>query len=159
MKRFLRKLPALLVIGAVAVALAYGFWPVPIKVDGVAATRGTLLVTVNDDGKTRIREKYVVSAPVSGKLFRVELEEGDAVHGGKTVLARIEPSDPAMLDARALAEAEARVHASEASVRQAEATREHAKEAHELASHDYERALGLVQRKAIPAAEFRRAAA
>lgn len=154
MKRVLRKLPAVLVAAVVAAALAYGFWPVPIEVDVAAAARGTLQVTVNDDGKTRIREKYIVSAPVSGKLFRVELEAGDSVSAGETVLARIEPSDPTLLDARALAESEARVRAAEASGRQAEAALLRAKEAHELAGHDYARALDLVQTKAIPMAEF-----
>lgn len=154
MKRLTRKLPALFVIGVVAAALAYGFWPVPIEVDDVVATRGTLRVTVDEDGKTRIREKYIVSAPVSGKLWRVELDEGDTVREGQTVLARIEPSDPTLLDARALAEAEARVSATEAAGRQAEASLQRAKEVFELASHDYARALDLVQTKAIPVAEF-----
>ena len=154
MKHVLRKLPALFAIAVVAAALAYGFWPVPIKIDVAAATRGTLQVTVSDDGKTRIREKYIVSAPVSGKLLRVELEEGDAVNQGQTVLARIEPGDPTLLDARALAEAEARVRAAEAAVRQAEASLQRANEAHELAQHDYARARDLVQTKAIPMSEF-----
>ena len=154
MKRVLRKLPALLVGAVVAAALIYGFWPVPIEVDVAVATRGTLQVTVNDDGRTRIREKYVVSAPVYGKLFRVELEEGDTVREGKTVLARIEPSDPTLLDARAVAEAEARVRAAEASGEQAEAALQRATEAYELAKHDYQRALELVQNNAIPASEF-----
>ena len=154
MKRVLRKLPALLILAVVVAALAYGFWPVPVEVDIVVATRGTLQVTVNDDGRTRIREKYIVSAPVSGKLFRVELEEGDAVREGKTVLARIEPSDPTLLDARAVAEAEARVRAAEASGRQAEAALQRAAEAYKLSQHDYERALELIQNKAITESEF-----
>ncbi len=154
MKRVLRKLPALFVVVVVVAGLAYGFWPVPIEVDVAVATRGTLRVTVNDDGKTRIREKYIVSAPVSGKLFRVELEEGDPVVEGETVLARIEPGDPSLLDARARAESEARVRAAEASGRQAEAALQRAKEACELAKHNYERALGLVQTNSIPISEF-----
>jgi HlyD family secretion protein len=154
MKRVLRKLPVLFVIAVVAAALAYGFWPVPINVEVAAAKRGTLQVTVNDDGKTRIREKYIVSAPVAGKLLRVELEEGDAVNEGQTVLARIEPRDPTLLDARALAEAEARVRAAEAAVRQAEATLQRAGEACELAQHDYARARDLVQTNAMPMSEF-----
>ncbi len=154
MKRTLRKLPALFAAAIVAAAMTYGFWPVAVPVDTAIATRGILLVTVNDDGKTRIREKYIVSAPVFGKLFRVELEEGDPVVEGVTVLARIEPSDPTLLDARAWAEAEARVRAAEASGKQAEASLQRAKEACELAGHDYERALGLVQTQSIPVSEF-----
>lgn len=154
MKRVFRKLPVLFVIAVVVAALAYGFWPVPINVEVAVSKRGTLQVTVNDDGKTRVREKYIVSAPVAGKLLRVELEEGDAVNEGQTVLARIEPRDPTLLDARALAEAEARVRASEAAVRQAEATLQRAGEAYELAQHDYARARDLVQTNAMPMSEF-----
>ncbi len=121
MKRPWQRLPALLVLLALAAWLFYGFTPAPIEVDVAEATRGNVQVTVNEDGKTRIREKYIVSAPVFGKLFRIELEEGDAVVADETVLARIEPSLPTLLDARAEAEAEARVRAAESAARQAEA--------------------------------------
>jgi HlyD family secretion protein len=70
-------------------------------------------VTVDREGKTRVREQYVVSAPLAGRVQRIELHPGDRVEAGKTLLAVIEPSDPALLDPRARAEAEARVRAAE----------------------------------------------
>ena len=124
-----RKLPWIVLACALAALLVYGFWPSPFEVETTKVTRGTLVVTVDEDGKTRIREKYTVSAPVSGKLLRVELEEGDGISQGETVLCRIEPSDPALLDARARTEADARVRAAEAAWQQAEAALERAKEA------------------------------
>ena len=140
MKRAVTKLPWMLALIALVALLIYGFWPQPVEVDVVQVTRGSLEVTVNDDGETRIREKYVVSAPVAGKLLRVQLDAGDVVEQGATELARIEPSDPELLDARTQAESEARLRASEASLQQAEATLIRSKEALELADHEYERA-------------------
>ncbi len=154
MKKWVPKMLPLVVLMVVAGLLGVGFWPTRIQVDLTRATRGTLRVTVDEDGKTRIREKYTVSAPVSGKLFRIELEEGNAVSAQQTVLARIEPSDPALLDARAQAEAEARVHAAEASVQQAMAALQRAKEAYALAEHEYARALELVPKRTIAMSEF-----
>ncbi|MCA9015367.1 MAG: HlyD family efflux transporter periplasmic adaptor subunit [Planctomycetaceae bacterium] len=154
MKKWLRRISLLVVLLILGGLLVYGFWPVPIQVDLVQAERGTFLVTVNEDGKTRIREKYVLSAPVSGNLFRIELQEGDSIKANQTVLARIEPGDPTLLDARAEAEAEARVRAAEATVKQAEAALQRATEAHELAEHDYQRALKLLQMKTITESEF-----
>lgn len=72
-----------------------------------------LLVTVDREGKTRVRERYVVSAPLAGRLQRIEFHPGDRVKAGKTVVAVLDPGDPALLDPRARAEAEARVHAAE----------------------------------------------
>ncbi|MCO6454108.1 MAG: HlyD family efflux transporter periplasmic adaptor subunit [Pirellulaceae bacterium] len=154
MKRFPRRLPLYFVLLGLAALLAYGFWPVPVEVEVAQADRGSLVVTVDDDGKTRIREKYVVSAPVGGKLFRIDLEEGDAVEHGVTVLARIEPGDPALLDARAEAEALARVQASEAGVRQADASLLRASEAHHLALNELTRARQLIQARSISTSEF-----
>ncbi len=94
MKRAATKIPWTLALIALAALLIYGFWPQPVEVDVAQVTRGSLEVTVNDDGETRIREKYIVSAPVAGKLLRVQLDAGDVVEQGKTELARIQPSDP-----------------------------------------------------------------
>jgi HlyD family secretion protein len=157
MKRLLQKLPAALVLLLLAGFIVYGFWPVPVEVDLATATIGQLQVTVNDDGKTRIREKYTVSAPVFGKLLRPELDEGDEVEQERTVLARIEPSDPSLLDARARAEAEARVQAAEAAKLRATAALTSAQEALALARHDFDRAGKLIDKRAISRAEFDKA--
>ncbi|TWT94812.1 putative efflux system component YknX [Botrimarina colliarenosi] len=110
-----------LVIAALVVAgLVLAFWPDPVPVEMARADRQTVLVTVDEDGKTRIREKYVVSAPLSGRLLRVDLDPGDTVERDKTVLSVIEPRDPELLDARALAQAKARVDAAESGLARTE---------------------------------------
>ena len=149
-----RRAPIGVIVIALAGALVYGFWPVATRVDAVRAERGTITVTVDEDGKTRVREKYTVSAPVYGKLFRIELDEGDRVVAGETVLLSIEPSDPSLLDARAKAEATARVRATEAAVQQMQASLQRAKEVAELAGHDYQRARTLVQQRTMSLSEF-----
>ena len=77
-------------------------------------------MTVDDDGKTRIKERYIVSSPLGGRLDRIELDPGDPVVAGETLLATIEPNEPELLDPRARALAEARVKAAEASLARAE---------------------------------------
>ncbi|MCA9214354.1 MAG: hypothetical protein KDB27_14885, partial [Planctomycetales bacterium] len=147
MKRFRTKLPWLLAAVVLGTMLLYGFLPEPVSVDLVKVQRGRLEVTVNDDGETRIREKYIVSAPVSGKLLRVQLHAGDVVERGVTELARIEPNAPVLLDARTQAESEARLKASEAGFEQAEATLARANEQLKLADHEYDRAKQLSEKQ------------
>ncbi|CAE7544950.1 yknX, partial [Symbiodinium sp. CCMP2456] len=104
-----------LTIGGLVVAgLVLAFWPEPTPVEMAQAKRDTVLVTVDEDGKTRIKDKYVVSAPLSGRLLRIDLDPGDTVEADKTVLTVLEPRDPELLDARTLAQTEARVHAAQA---------------------------------------------
>ena len=73
MKRVWSKLQLLAVVVIIASLLTYGFWPRPINVDTVLVKQGALTVTVDDDGETRIREKYIISAPVTGHLLRLQL--------------------------------------------------------------------------------------
>jgi HlyD family secretion protein len=94
-------------------ALVYLFLPAPVDVDVATVGRGPLLVTVDREGKTRVRERYVVSAPLAGRLRRIELHPGDMVKEGETVLAVIEPGDPSLLDTRARADAEAKESAAQ----------------------------------------------
>lgn len=111
----------LIAIGLTLVGLiGWSFMPKPVEVDMAAVERGTVLVTVDEDGKTRIREKYVVSTPLAGRLLRINMDPGDVVQAGETLLATIEPRDPELLDARAIAQAEARVNAAESAVKKTE---------------------------------------
>ena len=105
---------------AVLAAIAYGLIPEPVEVDLAQAKRGAIRVTVDQDGKTRIREKYVVSAPLAGRVLRIDMDPGDEVRAGDTLLANIEPRDPELLDARTVAQAEARVKAAEATLEKME---------------------------------------
>jgi HlyD family secretion protein len=119
MKVFIRRLLLLLFVAALAGAIVYGLWPQPVEADLAKVVRGSIRETVDQDGKTRIRERYVVSAPLAGRLSRIELDSGDRVDAGDTILASIEPKDPDLLDARARKEAEAAVKAAEARVSRA----------------------------------------
>ena len=104
-----------------AVALAWLFRPPAVPVDLVAIDRGPLTVSVSDEGETRVRDVYAVSAPVPGRMRRVELEVGDTVVADQTVVARIEPNDPSFLDVRSAAEARANADAAAAGRTHAEA--------------------------------------
>src|SRR3989337_2850994 len=114
------KLFVLFVVLAIVGGLVYAFLPEPVEVDLVAVERGMLRVTVDEDGMTRIREKYVVSAPLNGRILRISMDPGDEVDAGKTLLTMIEPRDPELLDARTVAQAEASVKAAEAALKQTE---------------------------------------
>lgn len=138
-KRLWRVGPAAIVLLVVA-GIVYGLWPRPVEVDWAEVTRGPMRVTVDEEGKTRIRERYVVSAPLTGSLMRVQLKAGSSVTADKTVLAILEPGDPALLNAREKSEAEARVKAADAARQQAEARVTAARKEHDLASGNLARA-------------------
>lgn len=109
-KRALWAVGALVVLGGL---LFWAFRPRPIEVETARATRTTFLRTVDEDGETRVRNRYVISAPLAGVLERIELKEGDRVESG-AVVAAIVPSIPALLDARTERELTARLEAAEA---------------------------------------------
>jgi HlyD family secretion protein len=94
--------------------MVYAFRPQPVPVDFADVTRGRLTVTIDEEGETRVRDVFVLSAPVAGRTRRIEVEVGDPVTAGETVVAEIEPVDPTLLDARSKTEAEAAVRAAEA---------------------------------------------
>lgn len=112
------------IVGAAAAValLVWGFLPQPIAVDVATVARGRLQVTVDEDGFTRVKDRYVIAAPATGTLQRVESKPGDAIEAGRTVLAVIDPLEPALLDDRAESVAQARVKTSQAAVDQARAS-------------------------------------
>src|SRR5690242_6799227 len=113
MKVAIRRVLLIGFAAAVLGAIAYGMRPAPVEADLAKVVRGLIRETVDQDGKTRIRERYTVSAPLAGRLLRINLDPGDEVEAGKTILAQIEPRDPELLDARAVLQAEANVKAAE----------------------------------------------
>ena len=148
MKRLFSRIFALLILLAIIAGLVYAFLPQPVLIEVAAITRGPLRVTVDEDGRTRIREKYIVSAPLAGQLQRIQLRAGDTVTTGDTVIARINPGDPTLLDARALAEAEARVRRAEAAVRQTDADLERTRAEMDFAEDDMARLRSAAERGA-----------
>jgi HlyD family secretion protein len=130
----------------IALVLGYALKPVPVPVDMAAIQRGTLEVTVDDDGETRVKEVFAVSAPVSGQMLRIDSKVGDEVVAGETVLAVMQPTAPEFLDARSRRQAEAEVKAAEAALALAEAERAKAKAELEFARAEYERARELARK-------------
>lgn len=114
--RFLRRLVPW--VGALALAglIVAGLWPKPPIVETTRVATGPLRVTVNEEGKTRIKQRYLVAAPVAGYLRRVPWKAGAEVSANDTLLAVIEPLPPALLDVRARTLAEARRDVALASV-------------------------------------------
>jgi HlyD family secretion protein len=93
--------------------LVFAFWPRAISVDLIELKAKTFKLSISEEGKTRVHDMYTLSAPVTGYLRRIVLEVGDPVIISETVVAQIEPIDPAFLDPRSEAQAKADVQAAE----------------------------------------------
>ena len=100
----------------VALLMVAALRPKAVGVDVATVAQGPMHVTVDEEGKARVREVFMVSAPISGKIQRAALEPGDIVVANETVLAVIEPTAPAFLDVRSRREAEATISAAKAAV-------------------------------------------
>jgi HlyD family secretion protein len=151
MRRFVRIGIVVIVLAAV---LFWAFRPAPVSADFAAVERGSLQVTVAEEGHTRVRDRYVISAPVPGRMRRIELEPGDPVVAGKTVLARFEPTDPALLDVRTRTELEARVRAAESAAGAARADRDRIKAELAFAQSELKRTRELVKGGALAQREL-----
>ncbi|MDX1431083.1 MAG: HlyD family efflux transporter periplasmic adaptor subunit [Gammaproteobacteria bacterium] len=142
-------------MAAIVVAgLVFAFRPQPVPVDLADVTRGPLVVTVDEEGETRIRDVFVLSAPVAGRVRRIEVEVGDAVIAERTVVAEIEPADPAFLDPRSEAQARAALSAADAAKELAEAELVEAEVELEYATTEVERARRLIRSKTISQREL-----
>lgn len=137
-----------------AAAITAGLWPRAVPVEVSPVSRGPLVVTVDEEGMTRVKQRYVVAAPVGGQLRRVDWKAGAAVQAGRTVLAVIEPGGADFLDARTQAQAEARLRAAAAAREAAVAQRDRAAAASRLAATELGRARQLRQQQAISAQEL-----
>lgn len=131
-----------------------GLWPESVPVETGSVSRGELRVTVDEEGMTRLRHRYVLSAPVSGQMHRIDLKPGAIVEAGQTVITRIESGGADFLDARALQQAEARVSAAAAAREAAAAQRERAAAGARLQATELERARLLRERGVISVQEF-----
>jgi HlyD family secretion protein len=138
-------------LGVGAAIAVYGAFallrPEPVRVETARAMRRPLQVTVDEEGETRVRDRFVLAAPVPGRVARIALREGDSVRRG-TVVARI---FPAPLDPRARQEAAARLEAAEDARRATAAAVSQARAAFEQAQRERKRAQSLVADNAIAA--------
>ena len=135
-----------LIWGAAAVALALLGWAAlrePVQMVSVAAvTRGALEQNFLEEGKTRLKQRFVVSAPVAGRVQRITLQPGDAVRAGQ-VLAQIEPLSSSLLDPRARSQARAEVAASESALQATRQRTEAAQAASAVAQKELQRLTAL----------------
>jgi HlyD family secretion protein len=136
---------AVLVIAGFYYALA----PKPALVDTATIARAPMRVTVDEEGETRIREIYVVSAPIGGKVLRSPREVGDVAVKGETLVAVIQPEDPSFLDIRKRRELEAAVAAAEASIILTESQIRRARSELEFARSELKRAKSLAERGTV----------
>ncbi len=125
-----------LLAGALVVMLVM---PAAVVVDLSTVTRASLRVTLDHEGKTRVHDRFLVSAPVAGRVLRIELRAGDSVKAGRTILATFAPAAPVPLDARSRAEARARVEAARASFEEARAVRDQSDVEARLARRELDR--------------------
>lgn len=113
--KWVRKLAWAVVAAAIVAAILWGFREQPLLVDVATAERGPMRITVDEEGKTRVIDRYVVSAPIAGYSRRIQMDVGDSVTKGK-VLLRLDPLRSRVLDPRSRAEAKARVSGARASL-------------------------------------------
>ena len=137
-----------------------GLWPQSQPVEVAKVTRGDLAVTVNEEGMTRVKNRYVITSPVAGQLRRIEWKAGATVEAGKTVLAVLESGGADLLDARGQAQAEARVRAAEAMREQVAAQRASAAANAKMQRDDFARQqilfkAGTLSRQEFDTAELR----
>jgi HlyD family secretion protein len=143
-----RVIAGLVGLGVLAL-IVWALWPKPVPVDMTVIGSGPLEVTVEDEGMTRIREVYTVSAPIGGKMLRSPREVGDKVVAGKTLVASIQPTDPTFLDVRSQRVNQAAVQAAQAGVELAQAQIKQAKSQLEFAKGDLRRAEELATSRSI----------
>ena len=149
LERWIKRAFLLLLAAGLTALIAIAMLPKPALVDVAPAEKGPLRVTVDEDGMTRVKDRYVVSAPLTGSLGRIELDPGDGVKQGD-VLARIVPLAPALLDERTKQTAEARVAAALAAQRQARAHVERATASQEFVQKEVERQRTLADKGVVP---------
>jgi len=156
MKRILNILVLIIIAGAVIGLLTIWLRPTPTRVDTAKSSRGSMRVTVDGEGKTRVRDRYVIGAPVGGRLRRIDLRRGDGVEQGQ-VIAQIDPLPLAPLDPRQRAEAIGRVNAAEDVKSETDRLVERNKATYDQTKRDLERSETLASSGVISRQEVERA--
>ena len=152
-----RSLLFLVLALAVLLMLFWAFRPEPVAVDVSHVSEGPLAVTIVDDGRTQVKELYVVSAPIAGRLLRLDPEVGDKVVAGESQIAIMQASGPGFLDERRAHEAEAAVEAAEAALQLAVDDVERVRAEVDFAQAEIDRAEALVASNTASPARLDRA--
>ncbi len=148
----------IVVAGLAVIAVVWFAWPAPLAVDIATISKGPMQVTVDDDGKTRVRHIYTVSAPIAGKVLRISQPTGehgfsrhvgDLVTANQTVVAVMQPMTPSFVDVRSREELDAMVAAADAAVKQAEADVRRLQAALDFSRTELQRAQALARTQTI----------
>jgi HlyD family secretion protein len=145
-------------VAAVIVLIVLAARPKPVEMQVATVSRGPLRITIDEDGKTRVRERYTVPAPVAGTLSRVELRAGDAVEPNTTI-ARLSPLQSPLLDPRAREVAQQQLASTRDAQQQAQAAVARGQASVDLAKSTLGRDQHLVDTGALGAAELEQAQA
>ena len=156
-KKLSRSVLILAVVGIVFAALILLMMPKPIAVDLGSVERRDLEIMIVEEGRTNVRETYIVSTPVAGRLLRVQVHPGDEVRKDEGIVARMLPTNPAVLDRRTREQAAAAVEAAAAAVRLARANLDAALAQEELTRSELERTRSLFESKIVSQAALDRA--
>ena len=147
--KWIKRILVMVALAGIAGGFIWLMWPQPIQVDVAKAVLGRMQLTVDEEGISRIKEVYTVSAPVAGKVARSPREVGDHVVAGVTTVAAIRSADPTMLDARTRVELAAAVEAAKADRDFASAAVLQAEKELRFAEAELERASYLVSKKVM----------
>jgi len=153
--RWAKRTLVVLAIAAIVAVIVWSLLPKPVPVDTAVVGRGPLTVTVDEDGRARVQDRYVVTAPLAGSVARIELHPGDSVAAG-AVIARVAPLPSPLLDARSRAELDGRVDAARARRKQAAAGVHRAEAASAFARGERDRVQRLADAGAAPGVELAR---
>ncbi|MBT3534979.1 MAG: HlyD family efflux transporter periplasmic adaptor subunit [Rhodospirillaceae bacterium] len=152
-RRLIYSVVALGVVGA----FVYVFQPRPLAVEFGRTSVAPMMITIDEEGRSQVKNIYVVSAPIAGRKLRITKKVGEKVVAGETILASIEPSRPAFLDIRSAAEAKSRTKAAQAALTLAAAELQRNLAELKFARADFTRAAVLVKRGTISKRELERA--
>ena len=153
MRKLLFNRRVLISVAVVGGLLAVALWPTSVPVELGTVSRGPLVVTVDEEGMTRVRDRFVVSSPVAGRVLRIELEPGDVVTRGQ-VVAHVRAEAPPLLDERTRAEARAAIESARAAIGRARAEEQRARATLAQLQRELTRIRELAQNKVVAPQEL-----
>src|SRR6185295_2053413 len=153
MRKLLLNRRVLISVAIVGGLLAVALWPTSVPVELGTVSRGPLMVTVDEEGMTRVRDRFVVSSPVAGRVLRIELEPGDTVTRGQ-VVAHVRAETPPLLDERTRAEAQAAIESARAALGRARAEEQRARATLAQLQRELTRIRELAQNRVVSAQEL-----
>ncbi|MFN5394374.1 MAG: hypothetical protein ACK5EO_10710, partial [Planctomycetota bacterium] len=144
----------LLATASLAVLVVFTLRPARIPIEVAKAQRGIVEISVYDDGITRVRERFAIIAPISGKMVRLQVHPGDPVGLDTAPIITLQPTDSDLLDPRTKLETEERIKVAQASILRADQLKSVALETLELSEHEFYRASQLIKSNSVSQSEY-----